>query len=175
MSGFASGIKGLFGKKPKPVITMMGPDPENAQNNVVFAGHGSYNPEVDGRYNGGKVRLPPGVTMYFWCRHGESLSGPVGRYIDENKDIRKLPRDLMKLVRERGKSTDIPEIVHGGQEVWNYRLEYPFGLGSGQCGEGVGAAVDLHQEGGGPPGQVYAHGAEGSGGRSSLLHRAAAG
>src|SRR5262249_45075625 len=70
MSGFASGLKGLFGKKPKPapVITMAGPDPENAQNEVVFAGHGAYNPEVDGRYNGGRVRLPVGVTIYFWCR-----------------------------------------------------------------------------------------------------------
>src|SRR5262245_54838378 len=75
-----SGIKGLFRKKPKPVpvITMAGPDPENAQNEVVLAGHGSFNPEVDGRYNGGRVRLPVGVTIYFWCLHGETLADEIG-------------------------------------------------------------------------------------------------
>jgi hypothetical protein len=133
MSGFASGIKGLFGKKPKPapVITMAGPDPENAQNEVVFAGHGAYNPEVDGRYNGGKVRLPVGVTIYFWCHHGESLANEIGTYIESHKDLRALPQDLMRKVQASGHSTDIPEIVRGGEEVWNYRLTYPSGLSLG--------------------------------------------
>jgi len=136
MSGFASGIKGLFGKKPKkrgPMIMMGGPDPANAENDVIFAGHGSYNPEVDGRFNNGKVRLPAGVTIYFWCRHGESLADDIGRYIESHKDLRELPRDLMRRVRDSGRSTDIPEVVEGGEEIWNYRLTYPSGLSLGNA------------------------------------------
>jgi len=145
MSGFASGIKGLFGKKPKPapVITMAGPDPENAEKEVVLAGHGAYCPEVDGRYNGGKVRLPPGVTICFWCRHGEGLSNTIAKYIETHKDIRSMPKDLWLQIIQSGRSaasrspndgspepewTPLPEIVHGGEEIWNYRLVYPEGL-----------------------------------------------
>jgi hypothetical protein len=137
MSGFASGIKGLFGKKPKPVpvITMAGPDPENAQNEVVFAGHGAFNPEVDGHYNGGRVRLPVGVTICFWCRHGESLANEIGTFVESHKDLRALPQHLMERVQALGKSTEIPEIVHGGQEVWNYRLTYPSGLSLGNVSQ----------------------------------------
>src|SRR4051794_35659638 len=121
-----SGIKAFFRKKPKPapVITMAGPNAENAQNEVVLAGHGSYNPEVDGNYNGGRVRLPLGVTIYFWCRHGELLANEIGAYVESHKDIRALPQHLMEQVRRSGTSTEIPEIVNGGQEIWNYRLTY---------------------------------------------------
>ncbi len=139
MSKLIKAAKNLF--KPKQLkIEFAPPDPKNAEEEVVFAGHGSYNPEVDGNSNGGKVRLPQNITLYFWCRHGEELIDTVGAYIESHKDIRQLPKHLLKVVKQGGYSTDIPEIVHGGEEIWNYRLTYPSGLKLGAKSASGGAS-----------------------------------
>jgi hypothetical protein len=93
---------------------------------VVFAGHGTFNTRTDANYP--KVRLPPNVTMVFWCRHGESLINEIAKYVESHENINALPDYLMELARQQGKSTDIPEVVKGGSEIWNYRLTYPSGL-----------------------------------------------
>jgi hypothetical protein len=93
---------------------------------VVLAGHGSFNKQTDARFP--KVRLPPSVTLMFWCRHGEGLFDDIAQFIEGNTDINELPDYLKDRVTARGNSGAIPEIVRGGSEIWNYRLTYPSGL-----------------------------------------------
>lgn len=91
---------------------------------VVLAGHGSFNTVTDKKYP--KVRLPPSVTMVFWCHHGEGLLDVIGQFVESKKPLSQLPDHLQTLAKSTGKkTTGIPEVVTGGSEVWNYRLTYP--------------------------------------------------
>jgi hypothetical protein len=139
MSRILSSLKGLFSKKPLTITRAPAPA-ENANKTVVLAGHGSYNPEVDGDFNGGKVRLPPSVTLYFWCAHGETLADNIGNFIESHADIRTLPDRLLEQIRASGKSTALPEIVRGGEEIWNYRITYPSGLNLGNKSASAGGS-----------------------------------
>lgn len=106
---------------------------------VVFAGHGSFNAETDKNYP--KVRLPPSVTMIFWCLHGEAVFDSVAAYVEARKDIRELPDFLLEKNERAGKSTNVPEIVRGGEEIWNYRLTYPSGLKLGSNPASIPSSV----------------------------------
>jgi hypothetical protein len=94
---------------------------------VIFAGHGAFCTQTDKNFP--KVRLPPDVTLIFWCKHGESLKGRIALFVEKNRPLSGLPEDLKKYAKEQGKDIDgIPEIIPGGSEIWNYRLTYPSGL-----------------------------------------------
>jgi len=97
---------------------------------VIFAGHGSFNTITD--RDQPKVRLPANVTMVFWCHHGEELMNSIGVFIEQNKPLSELPDHLKDVARRNGYDpAEIPEIVPGGSEIWNYRLTYPKGLDLG--------------------------------------------
>lgn len=124
-------------RKPKPPVAITAPVGDDLarvirsggtlkMKRVVFAGHGSFNTVTDAKYP--KVRLPPSVTMVFWCRHGEELLNVIGEFVESSTDVSALPDYLLDLARQAGYSTDIPEVVKGGSEIWNYRLTYPSGL-----------------------------------------------
>ena len=101
--------------------------PQTSQKPVVFAGHGSFNTITDAKYP--KVRLPPSVTMIFWCHHGEELLNTIGQFVEQNKPLSELPDYLQQQARSNSYDpTGIPEVVKGGSEIWNYRLTYPAGL-----------------------------------------------
>lgn len=106
---------------------------------VVFAGHGSFNTITDAKFP--KVRLPPSVTLVFWCRHGEELLNEIGQFVESSEDISRLPDYLLDRARSAGYSTDIPEIIRGGSEIWNYRLTYPSGLDLGKKPAAVPSSV----------------------------------
>ena len=106
---------------------------------VVLAGHGVFLSKTDANYP--KVRLPPSVTMVFWCAHGASLSDRLGQFLDANADINLLPETLAGFRSPDGRSVvntppappPKPEIVKGGEEIWNYRLLHPSGLTLGNA------------------------------------------
>jgi hypothetical protein len=52
----------VSGNSLRPVLPNTGKTP------VVFAGHGAFYAKTDAKYP--KVRLPPGVTLVFWCHRG---------------------------------------------------------------------------------------------------------
>lgn len=106
---------------------------------VVFAGHGSFNTVTDRNYP--KVRLPPSVTMVFWCHHGEALLDTVGAYVEARKDVQQLPDHLLDMIAADGSNPDVPIIVRGGEEIWNYRLTYPSGLDLGNKPESIPSSV----------------------------------
>ena len=93
---------------------------------VIFAGHGSFNTITDKNFP--KVRLPPNITMAFWCLHGEELLDSIGSFIESHEDVNGLPDYLSEAAERAGYSKKVPEIVPGGSEIWNYRLTYPSGL-----------------------------------------------
>src|ERR1700751_4103854 len=78
---------------------------------VVFAGHGSFNTQTDAKFP--KVRLPPSVTIVFWCRHGEALLDAIGSYVESRQDCKDLPEYLLDRAQAQGYSRDVPEIVRG--------------------------------------------------------------
>ncbi|EKM99738.1 MULTISPECIES: putative adhesin [Acidocella] len=96
---------------------------------VIFAGHGSFNTITDKNFP--KVRLPPNITMVFWCLHGEELLDSIGSFIESHEDVNGLPDYLSEAAERAGYSKKVPEIVPGGSEIWNYRLTYPSGLSLG--------------------------------------------
>lgn len=107
---------------------------------VVLAGHGSFNTITDRNYP--KVRLPPNVTLVFWCHHGEELLNTIGQYVEQNKPLSELPQYLQDhAARERYDPKGIPEIVPGGSEIWNYRLTYPSRLELGREAGNVKSSV----------------------------------
>ena len=120
---------------PRPVLPNTGKKP------VVFAGHGAFYAKTDANYP--KVRLPPGVTLVFWCHHGDTLADSLARFIEQNKPLSQLPQVMQEMVAGVKRSgfddddgsasdmKDLPEIVQGGSEIWNYRLTYPSGLNLG--------------------------------------------
>ena len=145
---------GLFGKKTKtathtPVIS--GPIGSDfldhslsggfvgKPKDVVFAGHGSFNSETDKNFP--KVRLPPSVTLVFWCLHGEALIDTVGHFIESHRDLRELPQHLQQINALEGNSNAVPEVIKGGSEIWNYRLTYPSGLNLGAKPASVPSSV----------------------------------
>jgi hypothetical protein len=96
---------------------------------VVFAGHGAFYTETD--KDTPKVRLPPNVTMVFWCRHGQGLANDVAMFVESNRPLTGLPKWLKYRLKAAGRTRDVvgvPEIARGGTEIWNYRLTYPRGL-----------------------------------------------
>ena len=94
---------------------------------MVFAGHGSFNTVTDAKQP--KVRLPPDVTMVFWCHHGEELLNSIGMFVEKRRPLCELPEALKQDATRNGYDPrNIPEIVPGGSEIWNYRLTYPKGL-----------------------------------------------
>jgi hypothetical protein len=123
----------ISGNSLRPVLPNTGKTP------VVFAGHGAFYAVTDAKYP--KVRLPPGVTLVFWCHHGASLSNLIAQYVEQNKPLSKLPELMQKIVAKdrspakpgevstpHARWNGLPEIVQGGSEIWNYRLTYPSGL-----------------------------------------------
>jgi len=102
----------------------------------------SLRPGTDAAYP--KVRLPPNVTIWFWCLHGEALDDTVGAYIESHADLNELPEQMMQRIRDGGNGSAIPEIVKGGSEIWNYRLTYPSGLTLGNKPNKVASSIYNH-------------------------------
>jgi hypothetical protein len=114
--------------------------PSTGKPPVVFAGHGSFNKITDAKFP--KVRLPPSVTMVFWCHHGEELLNTIGQFVEQNKPLSELPEFLQKHAADEGYDPlAIPEVVKGGSEIWNYRLTYPSGLQLGSAPGNVKSSV----------------------------------
>lgn len=107
---------------------------------VVFAGHGSFNSDTDKNFP--KVRLPQGVTLVFWCHHGEELLDAIGQFVESRKPLSQLPDHLQAMAEKAGyDKKGIPEVVEGGSEIWNYRLTYPSTLTLGATPGTVKASV----------------------------------
>lgn len=136
MSGFS------IGRHRSGAVSSSGAStpPNTTRPPVVLAGHGSFNTITDKKYP--KVRLPPGITMVFWCHHGEELLNDIGQFVEQNKPLSALPDFLQKQAAKNSYDPKgIPEIVKGGSEIWNYRLTYPSGLQLGREAGNVKSSV----------------------------------
>ena len=67
-------------------------------------------------------------------------------------EARKLPQVLKEIAAEKSRSPrggpkirsrqdDLPQIIKGGSEIWNYRLTYPSGLTLGSQPTGVKSSI----------------------------------
>ena len=97
-----------------------------AHRRVVFAGHGSWNTITDARDL--HFTLPKNTRMVFWVPHGEGLDDWLGGIVDPRAHLQDLEALVRRLGERFGQAPGMPEIVQGGQRVFNYRLTPPTGL-----------------------------------------------
>lgn len=64
--------------------------PNTGKSPVVFAGHGAFYTKTDAKHP--KVRLPPGVTLVFWCHHGEVLANSIAQFVEQKKPLLSFPK-----------------------------------------------------------------------------------
>lgn len=74
----------------------------------VCGGHGAWKERSAGRLSAGFTQVPPGITVYFYVRHGDALGNAIGQQVDQ--------------ILAGGAAPAAVEVATGGQMIRDYHL-----------------------------------------------------